>query len=66
MYQPIRDFPEMKRSAVMIAPTATSRHSRSQSGSTLKTAAKRKEISASETKVHDRKHNLPNGSAALI
>jgi hypothetical protein len=55
------------RPAVMIAPTATSRHSRSQSGSTLKTATKRNEISARETKTFKTDRTTPpNGTAALI
>ena len=67
MYQPMSDFPAMKRTAVITAPRATSRHSSSQSGRTLKTAAKRNEISTRETKRFNADKTIPpNGSAALI
>jgi len=40
----------------MMAPSATSRHSRSRSGRTLKTAAKRNEIKASEIRADDQRY----------
>ena len=60
MYQPMSDFPAMKRTAVITAPG-------SQSGRTLKTAAKRNEISTRETNRFNADKTIPpNGSAALI
>ena len=47
-YTPSANFPATKRSAVTTAPTATSRQAISASGITLKMAAKRREITASE------------------